>query len=435
MRLRTVAGLLAAAVTALACGGGGGNTVSTTTQLDPLKNKVTVNFWEGISGTPEKLLQASVDSFNSSQSLVTVNMVHKGDYNALRTAVLASLANGQPPDMAQCYENHASKYVQSDALAEMTPFINAKDGVASADQKDIFANLLQDGQINGKQYMYPVNKSTTVIYYNADMLKAKGINNPPATWDELFADAHAVTDKNAGIFGVATPAYDTWVGMLYENGGTLYDNDKKPGKAAFNGTVGQALTQKWRDAVASGDAKIQTGSGFPDQVSFQNQKSAFYIGSIASYTFLVTGVAGKFVFHEAPFPSGPKGTLDPLFGTNACIFKKASQDVQHGAFLFLKYFNSKDQQVAWSKASGYMPNSQAAYKQLQSDVYGSNPDLAVGVGMLAKGQLFEEAPTPSSDDQRTAISTELVNAFGGNKPVKQALDDAATKVNDLLTTG
>ena len=82
-----------------------------------------------------------------------------------------------------------------------------------------------------------------------------------------------------------------------------------------------------------------------------------------------------------------------------------------------------------------MPNSQSAYKQLQSDIYGSNPDLAVGVGMLAKGQLFEEAPTPSSDDQRTAIATELVNAFGGNKPVKQALDDAATKVNDLLTTG
>jgi len=420
---------------ALACGGGGGNNVSTTTQLEPLKNKVTVNFWEGISGTPEKLLQASVDSFNSSQSLVTVNMVHKGDYNALRTAVLASLANGQPPDLAQCYENHASKYVQSDALAEMTPFINAKDGVAAADQKDIFQNLLDDGKLNGKQYMYPVNKSTTVIYYNADLLKAKGISKPPSTWDELFADAHAVTDKAAGTFGVATPAYDTWVGMLYENGGTLYDNDKKPGKAAFNSAIGQALTQKWRDAVVAGDARVVTGPNFPDQVLFQNQKSAFYIGSIASYTFLVSGVAGKFVFHEAPFPSGPKGTLDPLFGTNACIFKKASQDVQHGAFLFLKYFNSKDQQVAWSKASGYMPNSQAAYKQLQTDVYASNPDLAVGVGMLAKGQLFEEAPTPSSDDQRTAISTELGNAFSGNKSVKQSLDDAATKVNDLLTAG
>ncbi len=435
MRFRNVAGLLAAALVAVACGGGGGNSVTPTTQLEALKSKVTVNFWEGISGTPEKLLQASVDSFNSSQSQVTVNMVHKGDYSALRTSVLASLANGQPPDMAQCYENHASKYVQSDALADLAPFINAKDGVATADQKDIFQNLLDDGKLNGKQYMYPVNKSTTVLYYNPDMLKAKGINNPPATLDELFTDIHAVTDKAAGVFGVAAPAYDTWVGMLYENGGTLYDNDKKPAKAAFNGAKGLALTQKWRDAVAAGDARVVSGPNFPDQTLFQNQKSAFYIASIASYTFLKAGIAGKFTFHEAPFPSGPKGTIDPLFGTNACIFKKSAQDIQHGAFLFLKYFNSKEQQVAWSKGSGYMPNSQAAYKQLQSDVYSGNPDLAVGVGMLAKGQLFEEAPTPSSDDQRTAITTELGNAYSGNKSVKQSLDDAAGKVNDLLTAG
>ena len=57
MRYRNVAGLLAAALVAVACGGGGGNSVTPTTQLEALKGKVTVNFWEGISGTPEKLLQ------------------------------------------------------------------------------------------------------------------------------------------------------------------------------------------------------------------------------------------------------------------------------------------------------------------------------------------------------------------------------------------
>ena len=43
--------------------------------------------------------------------------------------------------------------------------------------------------------------------------------------------------------------------------------------------------------------------------------------------------------------------------------------------------------------------------------------------------------SPSSDDQRTAITTELGNAYSGNKSVKQSLDDAAGKVNDLLTAG
>jgi ABC-type glycerol-3-phosphate transport system substrate-binding protein len=82
-----------------------------------------------------------------------------------------------------------------------------------------------------------------------------------------------------------------------------------------------------------------------------------------------------------------------------------------------------------------MPDRQSSYDQLKTDVYQQDPNLGVGVGMLAKGQLFEEPPTTSSDDQRSAISTELGNAFSGTKSVQQALNDAAQKVNDLLTTG
>jgi multiple sugar transport system substrate-binding protein len=436
VRFKAIGGALAGLALVSACGSGsGGGGTSGGPQLEALNKKVDVTFWDGISGAPLTALKASADQFNSSQANVTVHIVDKGDYTALRQATLTSLAAGTPPDMAQCYENWAAKYIQSGALADLQPFMDAKDGLSAADRKDIFPILLQDGQLGGKQYMFPFNKSTTVVYYNADLLKAKGINSPPATWDELFTDAKAVADKNAGIFGVAAPAFDTWASMLYEYGGTLYDNDKGPKKAAFNSSVGQQITQKFRDGVADGSVKVVSGPGFPDQVQFQNGKSAFYIASIASYTFIKGPIGTKFKYAEAPFPGGPKGTKDALFGTNVCVFSKASQDVQHGALLFLKWFTGKDQQVTWSKSSGYMPDRQSAYDQLKTDVYASDPNLGVGVGMMAKGQLFEEPPTTSSDDQRAAISTELGNAFAGTKPVAQALNDAASKVNDLLTTG
>ncbi|GAC1657369.1 MAG: ABC transporter substrate-binding protein [Candidatus Dormibacteraceae bacterium] len=425
----------AVALLAAGCGSGGSGGSASTTQLEALNKKVDVTLWEGISGPPETALKAAADSFNQSQSNVTVHVVNKGSYNDLRQAVLTSLAAGSPPDMSQCYENHAAKYIQSGALADLGPYMNAKDGLSAADLKDIFPALLKDGQLGGKQYMFPFNKSTTVLYYNKDMLAAKGITSPPATWDELFADSDKFADKSGATFGVAAPQFDTWVSELYEYGGQLYDNDKNPKKAAINSAIGQQITQKWRDEVSSGAAKVVSGPGFPDQVAFQNQKSPFYIASIASYGFIVKPIGDKFKFAEAPLPAGPKGTMDALFGTNACVFSKSSADVQHGAFLFLKYFTSKDQQVAWTKASGYMPDRQSAYTQLQGDLFASNPNLGVGVGMLAKNQLFEEPPTPSSDDQRTAVATELGNAFSGNKSVKQALDDAAGKVNDLLTTG
>lgn len=435
MNFRYSAALAAGLAFAVACGGGTSGGSTSTAQLEALNKKVEVTFWEGITGAPETALKAAVESFNGSQSNVHVTLVNKGQYNDLRTAILTSLAAGSPPDMAQCYENHASKYIQSGALADLQPYMDAKDGLTAADKKDIFPALLADGQLSGKQYMFPFNKSTTVIYYNADLLKAKGINNPPATWDELFTDAKAVTDKGQGIFGVAAPAYDTWASMLYEYGGTLYDNDKNPRKAAFNGSIGQQITQKFVDGTKDGSVKVVTGTGFPDQVAFQNGKSAFYIATIASYTFIKGPIGTKFKYAEAPFPAGPKGTKDALFGTNVCVFAKSSQDVKHGAFLFIKYFTGKDQQVTWSKASGYMPDRQSAYDALKTDVYTADPNLGVGVGMLTKNQLFEEPPTPSTDDQRTAITTELGNAWSGTKSVTQALNDAAQKVNDLLTTG
>jgi multiple sugar transport system substrate-binding protein len=436
VRLKALGGALAGLALVSACGSGSAGGTTAGPQLDALTKKVDVTFWDGLSsGAPLTQLKAQADAFNSSQSLVTVHIVDKGDYTSLRQATLTSLAAGSPPDMAQCYENWAAKYSQSNALADLQPYIDARDGLSAADKKDIFPALMEDGKLTGKQYMFPFNKSTTVVYYNSDLLKAKGISNPPATWDELFTDAKTVTDKNAGVFGVAAPAFDTWASMLYEYGGTMYDNDKSPKKAAFNSSVGQQVTQKWRDGVADGSVKVVSGPGFPDQVQFQNGKSAFYIASIASYSFIKGPIGTKFKYAEAAFPAGPKATKDALFGTNVCIFSKASQDVQHGAFLFVKYFTGKDQQVTWSKTTGYMPDRQSSYDQLKTDVYQQDPNLGVGVGMLAKGQLFEEPPTTSSDDQRTAISTELGNAFSGTKSVQQALNDAVQKCNDLLTTG
>jgi multiple sugar transport system substrate-binding protein len=436
VKLKALGGALAGLALVTACGSGSTATTSNAPQLGALSKKVDVTFWDGLSsGAPLTQLKAQADAFNASQGQVTVHIVDKGDYTSLRTAELTSLAAGSPPDMGQCYENWTAKFAQSNAVADMQPFIDAKDGLSAADKKDIFPTLFDVTKVNGKQLMFPFNKSTTVVYYNKDMLAAKGITNPPATWDELFTDATAVTDKAAGIFGVAAPAIDTWLSELYEYGGTMYDNDKNPKKAVMNSAAAQQITQKWADAVKAGSVKVVSGPGFPDQVQFQNGKSAFYIASIASYSFIKGPIGSKFKYAEAPFPGGPKGVKDDLFGTNVCIFSKASQDVQHGAFLFIKYFTGRDQQATWSKTTGYMPDRQSSYDQLKTDVYSADPNLGVGVGMLAKGQLFLEPPTTSGDDQRTAITTELNNAFSGNKPVQQALNDMNSKCNDLLTTG
>ncbi|TME14403.1 MAG: extracellular solute-binding protein, partial [Chloroflexi bacterium] len=195
------------------------------------------------------------------------------------------------------------------------------------------------------------------------------------------------------------------------------------------------ITKLWQDAIKAGDARPVGSAAFADQVDFQNAKTAMYISTQVSYQFIVKPIGTKFKFAEAPLPAGSSGTKDEMFGANVCMFSKSSQDVQHGAFLYVKYLTNQENTTTWAKTTSYLPLRQSALKTLQGDFYSTNPSQGVGAGMLTKGQLFVVPFTATFDDQRTAMSTELNNVWLLTKDPKAALDSAANKVNDILTTG
>jgi multiple sugar transport system substrate-binding protein len=423
---------LLAATLIVACGG---NSSAPPAQLGALNTSVQVTFWHALPGNLEVQLKTLTEQFNSSQTNVKVTLVNKGTYADLGKAVLTGIAANQPPDVAQCIETDAAKYVSSKALADLTPFINAADGLSAADLKDIFPIMLNAAKVKGTYYQFPFNKSTQVLYYNQDMFAAKGITNPPATWDEFFADAAKLADPSKGVTGVEGPNLDTFLSMLYEYGGQLYDDPLKPTKATVNSTAGVKAMTMWTDAIKSGAARPLPAKQYDDQVNFQNQKSAMYISTQVSYQFLVKPIGNKFKFTEASFPGGDKGVKDQMFGANMCVFNKSAQDVQHGAFLYIKYLTSEANTKTWAQTSSYMPVRQSAYTALQSDFYAKNPSQGVGAGMLSKGYLIVTPATPTSNEQRDALTTELNNIAGGREDAKTGLDKAAQKMTDIMATG
>jgi multiple sugar transport system substrate-binding protein len=431
MRGRTLLSLLSLALFA-ACGG---NSSAPPAQLGALKTSVQVTFWHALPGNLETQLKAVTEQFNSSQTNVRVTLVNKGTYADLGKAVLTGIAANQTPDVAQCVETDAAKYNSSKALADLTPYINAVDGLSAADLKDIFPVMLSAAKIKGTYYQFPFNKSTQVIYYNQDMFAAKGITNPPATWEEFFADAAKLADTSKGVTGVEGPNLDTFLSMLYEYGGQLYDDSLKPTKSLVNSAAGVKAMTMWTDAIKSGAAKPLPAGNFADQVDFQNQKTAMYISTQVSYQFIVKPIGTKFKFAEAPFPGGDKGVKDQMFGANMCVFNKSTQDVQHGAFLYIKYLTSQDGTTTWAQKTSYMPVRQSAYATLQKDFYATNPSQGVGPGMLSKGYLIVIPATPTSNEQRDTLTTELNNISGGREDAKTGLDKAAQKMTDIMTTG
>jgi multiple sugar transport system substrate-binding protein len=431
MTFRKGVGALVALLMA-ACGGGTGGGQA---QLGALKNTVQVTFWHALSGNLQAELQTLTEKFNSSQSTVHVNLVAKGAYTDLNKAVLTGLAAGQAPDLAQCIETDAAKYNSSKALADLTPYINAQDGLSGSDLKDVFPVMLNAAKIGGTYYQFPFNKSTTVVYYNQDLFQAKGISSPPATWDEFFADAAKLADPSKGVTGAEGPSLDVFLSMLYEYGGKLYDSDTHPTKTTVNSDAGVKAMSLWYNAIKAGAVKPIPAGNFADQVDFQNGKTAMYLSTQVSYQFIKGPIGSKFKFAEMPLPAGDKGVKDEMFGANMCVFNKSAKDVQHGAFLYIKYMTGTDQTTEWAQNTSYMPVRQSAYKNLQSGFYSQNASQGVGAGMLSKNDLIVLPSVPTSNEQRDALSTELGNITALRKDPKTGLNDAASKMNDIMTTG
>ncbi|HEY4027163.1 MAG TPA: ABC transporter substrate-binding protein [Candidatus Dormibacteraeota bacterium] len=435
-RLRMTTAAVAVALSLAACGGGaagGGAQAPATQQLPALNHHVTVNFWHAMAGGSQKpTLEAITKAFNESQSNVTVNLQVYPDYSTLLQKTLAALAAGSPPDMAQCYENWAAKYNQSKALANLTPYVTARDGLTAEDLKDYWPAMLNDGKLGGTYYMWPFNKSDSVLFYNADMFRAAGIDHPPATWDEFAADARKLTvpgQRWGTDFSLAGGYESLWESMNAQYGGSLLNKDQT--KSTFNAGPGQQAIQVFADLVKGGYAhRVQ---GFEDENDLGSQHIGMMVNTIAGYSFVDRAVGGKFALKTAPVPAGPRGPSVEMFGTNACVFSKASQDVQQGAFQYIKYFTNAQNTAQWSQQTGYMPVRQSAFKSLQTSFYPQNPNLKVAVDQLPHAIFAPSVPV--WDQASNAILTELANIVDGKETAKQGLDVAARKVDDLLTTG
>jgi hypothetical protein len=243
-----------------------------------------------------------------------------------------------------------------------------------------------------------------------------------------------VVDLSKGVVGAEGPSIDTFLSMLYEYGGSLYNSDTSPTKTAVNSDAGVKAMTLWYNAIKTGSVKPIPAGNFADQVDFQNQKTAMYISTQVSYQFIVKPIGNKFKFAETAFPAGDKGVKDEMFGANMCVFNKSAKDVQHGAFLYMKYLTSVDSTTAWAKNTSYMPVRQSAFRAL-ADFYTQNPSQAVGPSMLSKGQLIVLPSTPTSNEQRDALTTELNNIAALRKDPRTGLNDAASKMNDILATG
>src|SRR5258708_6917668 len=171
---------------------------------------VNLVVWGGVSGQTETdAVNTVIANFNKVDPNVQAKFVVQSD---MTTNLNKALAAGSPPDVFYVDSNDLANEIQSGALA---PIGDKIDNV-----KDFYPSLVQAFTVNGKFYCPPKDFSTLALQVNTDMMTAAGIKTPPTTWDELAADAKAMSSKDVAGF-VENTDVARWLALLYAAGGSV----------------------------------------------------------------------------------------------------------------------------------------------------------------------------------------------------------------------
>ena len=275
-----------------------------------------------LTGGPTEIAayEELVAAFEESQDDIDVALTPVADAGELLATLTTAFAGGQPPDAFLANYQRYGRFTE--ALAPVGPLLEASDVIS----RDEFAETaLTAFERDGELQCMPQNVSSLVLYYNADLFEAAGVE-PPAddwTWDELLAAAQELTDPDADTWGLGVePAIQRIAPFVWSNGGEVVDDSAQPTTLSIDeGPAREAL-----DFVL--DLQLEHGVVPPDAAEQSEDSETRFIGgrlgmlldSRRAVPTLREGIGEGFVWDAARLPSAPGG--DPtsiLHGDGFCL--------------------------------------------------------------------------------------------------------------------
>ncbi|MGI5401450.1 ABC transporter substrate-binding protein [Streptomyces sp. CA-135486] len=410
--------MLAATAVTAACGSGNADA----------SGRITVTVGTANQGEVLKALKEIVDSFNASQSKITVKLQQYPDAATLLQKTLVQLSAGEPPTLSPCQPSWAAAYAKVNGLADMSTMFGTPNALTAKDIKDFEPALMKATKINGKQLTLPFDRNLSFLYYNKKLFRQAGLTKPPTTWTQFaeYAAKFKVANSWAADFFNSPYMVSVWDSMVYSYGGEILTEDQT--KAAFNSQAGRDALRFWVDLARKEQVRVSSEPS-AGQLNFGAGHTAMYVSNSTALSFIKESVGSKFEIAAAPLPAGPAGTFTEMGGANICLFNKAPKKVQEAGFRFISYLLSTSKNGDFVKASSYLPNRTSTINELE-DFYAQNPIPATAVREMAHAV---DPPTIAAWPQITAaVVIHLLAAVRGDETVEDALDKAEKEVNDIL---
>lgn len=385
--------------------------------------KRTISIWTlqqadiNIQEAQENAARAFEEAYNAEVEITAF------PYDQLKDKLLAAVAGGEGPDVLLLDQIWVAQYAAAKYIVPIDDYLKDSDIKA----EDYFQGAWDAGSYQNQMYAVPFDVGVwAVLYYNKEMFAEAGLDpeKPPVTWEE-FLEYGRILTKN-GKYGTSN-----WAGnsesvqcmidaFTVAAGGKLLDETGK--KILINEEPGVRALEFWA-SLNEISPPGSVGKNEEDALTLftSGQTAMAMYGEWGQDTIATRAPDMNYGVANLPMPEGGQ-SVGTFGGFNMAINAKSQN--KELAWEFIKYSTSYENQKSITMLTP--ANKKAAQEYLQQKR--KYPDVIYK-------QLTTATYRPNVPNYPEIANLQLQatqKAMTGRMSAKDALDEAAQKINELL---
>ncbi|OXS74213.1 ABC transporter substrate-binding protein [Domibacillus enclensis] len=388
---------------------------------------------------PESL-EMLVSEFNSSQDSIEVDLTMLG-WSDGREQIKTAVTSGTGPDVFYLGALDEA-YIEADALA------SAEELGFEEDSINAFNPLIESYKDNNQILAFPLGYEMNMLFYRKDILAEQGFDNPPATWEELYTTAKAISDSTladgeSDIMGLQINGMDehlnalnlSWGSMLAAAGGQYI----KDGESSLNSPEGQEALSFMKRFY---DEKISI-PGLSAVNGFSNGEIAmfYFTQPTADQQNWYDDADMKDKWGMAPMPKGPESAAG-YFAAHTVAVNSRSENVE-AAGEFVRWLASPERTSIFMESAHYispfdLENVDPAIQTKIDEITSKDPEVWEALNQ----QMENNIDAGASDlliqsrngytERWSAQPSHLVPAITGEISIEDALENIDTQVDQAI---
>lgn len=384
--------------------------------------------WTG-SAEHLAMLNGFAEGFRETHPDVTVNFetIAFGDYIQKLTL---QIGGGNPPDMGWMLEGAAPTFIAADVLHDIGPALTSLPEYQLNDFADSAMGLWRT---DDELYGIPFSTSPFVMFYNADLFDAAGLETPAElaeagdwTWEALRDASRQLAELDQVRYGFEsmdgqgydTRVWDTLVPLVRAYGEEVWEGST----CHLDSPAAMRAVSLYHDMIFSDGSAVPPGEN-GDFFSGQSAMTYTQISRVSKLT------DADFDWGIAPMPSGPAGE-SPIIGQAAIVVFKDSPN-RELATEFLAYMTDR---VGVERMAEYFPPARTSV--LESETFlTSNPSLSADMMKVVGLEIANGSVLPAHEKLpmiRSATRGTLDQLWRADADIDAILSQACAQIEREL---